>query len=149
VASSVRIRGPSARAGLRRGALSAYRRPLLAFLLAGVAQIFLAGLGVLTLAGGRAGVGSAFSVHGALKWSMAGDALVIFVVALFARPGIRTIVLSGALFVAGPAQRTPGAPVDNATFFGGLHPPDGLLILGIAGFLYATARRRRAWMATS
>jgi hypothetical protein len=33
---------------------------------------------------------------------------------------------------------------DNAALYGGLHALDGLLVLGIAGFLYASARRRRA-----
>ena len=92
MASSVRTCGPSAPADLRRGAPSVYRWLLLAFLLAGVAQIFLAGLGVFTLAHGGAGVGSAYSAHGAL----------------------------------------------------GLHALDGLLILGIAGFLCASSRRWRS-----
>jgi hypothetical protein len=33
---------------------------------------------------------------------------------------------------------------DNATLYGGLHALDGLLVLGIAGFLYASARRWRS-----
>jgi hypothetical protein len=84
--------------------------------------------------------------HGAA----AGGALVIFVLALLARPGVRAIALSGVLFLlAGLMQSVLAGLADNATFFGGLHALDGLLILGIAGFLYATARRRRAWIAAS
>jgi hypothetical protein len=32
---------------------------------------------------------------------------------------------------------------DNTALYGGLHALDGLLALGIAGFLYVTARRWR------
>ena len=145
MASSVRIRGPSAPAGLRRGALSVYRWLLLAFLLAGVAQIVLAGLSVFTLAHGGAGVGSAFSAHRALGWSMAGGALVIFVLALLARPGVRAIALSGVLFLlAGLMQGVLAGLADNATFFGGLHAPGWAPHMGIAGFLYASSRRWRS-----
>ena len=61
--------------GLRRGALLGYRWALLAFLLAGAAQIFLAGLGAFRLQDqGLAAAGdSAFAPHRALGFSMAGD----------------------------------------------------------------------------
>jgi hypothetical protein len=51
MASSTKTRSPSALNGLRRGAFLGYQWVLLAFLLAGVAQIFLAGLGVFSLEG--------------------------------------------------------------------------------------------------
>ena len=75
--------------GLRRGALLGYRWTLLAFLLAGVAQIFLAGLGVFRLQDqGLAAAGdSAFAPHRALGFSMGGIALLILVFAVIARPG--------------------------------------------------------------
>jgi hypothetical protein len=83
--------------GLRRGALLGYRWALLAFLLAGVAQIFLAGLDAFSLQDqGLAAAGdSAFAPHRALGFSMAGIALLILVLAVIARPGARA--------VAGPA----------------------------------------------
>lgn len=46
MASNVQSRRLSGLSGVRRGVLVAYRWLLLAFLLAGGAQIFLAGLGV-------------------------------------------------------------------------------------------------------
>ena len=52
MASSAQTRSPSALTGVRRIALTGYRWLLLAFLLAGAAQIFLAGLGVFTVTHG-------------------------------------------------------------------------------------------------
>ena len=144
MASSVQTRSPSALTGVRRIALTGYRWLLLAFLLAGGAQIFLAGLGVFTVTHGGA-VDSAFSAHRALGFSLAGGALVIFVLALIARPGGRAIILSGVLLLlAALMQSLLAGLADNATVFGGLHALDGLLILAIAGFLYASARRWRS-----
>jgi hypothetical protein len=86
--------------GLRRYALAGYRWLLLAFLLAGSAQIFLAGLGVLA------------------------------------------VVLSGVLVVQTTLlQSLLAGLADNAALYGGLHALDGILILAIAGFLYAMSRR--------
>src|SRR5947207_14175502 len=81
--------------GLRRGAFLGYRWALLAFLLAGVAQIFLAGLGVFRLQGEAlaAGGDTAFAPHRALGFTMAGIALLILVLAVIARPGARQIIL--------------------------------------------------------
>ena len=83
--------------GLRRGALLGYRWVLLAFLLAGVVQIFLAGLGAFRLQD-QAGAGdSAFAPHRALGFSMGVIALVILVLAVIARPGARAIAGSAVL----------------------------------------------------
>src|SRR6266702_2685216 len=75
--------------GLRRGSLLGY----LWSLLAGAAQIFLAGLGVFRLQDqGLAAAGdSAFAPHRALGFSMAAIALLILVLAVIARPGARAI----------------------------------------------------------
>jgi Mn2+/Fe2+ NRAMP family transporter len=99
MASSVRAHDPSSTAGLsrpRRYAFAGYRWLLLAFLLAGCAQIFLAGLGVFSfgdhdVAGGT----SAFDAHRTLGFSMGGVAVIIFVLALITRPGVMPVVLSG------------------------------------------------------
>jgi hypothetical protein len=119
---------------------------LLAFLLAGCAQIFLAGLGVFSFGDDDvAGGTSAFDAHKTLGFTLAGAAVVIFLLALAARPGVLPVVLSGVL-VAQTAllQSLLAGLADNTALYGGLHALDGLLVLGIAGFLYATSRRRRA-----
>ena len=125
--------------GLRRGALLAYRWALLAFLLAGVAQIFLAGLGVFGLFDTG---GDTFAPHRALGFAMAGVALFILVLAVIARPGARAIAGSAVLVLLTSLVQSllAGLGKDHAAY-GGLHALDGLLILGIAGYLYVRARR--------
>ena len=130
--------------GLRRGALLGYRWALLAFLLAGVAQIFLAGLGVFRLQGEAlaAGGDTAFAPHRALGFTMAGIALLILVLAAIARPGARQIILSAVLVpLTSLMQSLLAGLADSHAIYGGLHALDGLLILGIAGYLYVRSRR--------
>src|SRR6266702_2421900 len=111
--------------GLRRGALLGYRWTLLAFLLAGVAQIFLAGLGAFRLQDqGLAAAGdSAFAPHRAAGGrAVAGAAVLVL---------LTTLMQS---LLAGFAE--------DHVVFGALHALDGLLILSIAACLYFWSRRR-------
>ena len=73
--------------GLRGGAFLGYRWVLLVFLLAGVAQVFLAGLGVFSLEdqGLEAAGDTAFAPHRDLGFTMAGIALLILLLAAIAR----------------------------------------------------------------
>ena len=132
--------------GLRRGAFLGYRWALLAFLLAGVAQICLAGLGVFRLQGqGLEAAGdTAFGPHMALGFAMAGIALLILILAVIARPGARAIAGSAVLVLLTSVVQSllAGLGEDHAVY-GALHALDGLLILGVAGYLYARARRQR------
>jgi hypothetical protein len=131
--------------GLRRGAFRGYRWALLAFLLAGVTQIFLAGLGVFSLEDqGLAAAGDrAFAPHRALGFSMGAIALLILVLALIARPGARAIAGSAVLVLLTSMMQSllAGLGEDHAVY-GALHALDGLLILGIAASLYLWSRRR-------
>ena len=128
---------------MRRGALLGYRWTLLAFLLAGAAQIFLAGLGAFRLQDqGLAAAGdSAFAPHRALGFSMAAIALLILVLAVIARPGARSAVL--VLLTTLMQSLLAGFAEDHAVF-GALHALDGLLILSIAAYLYFWSRRRES-----
>jgi hypothetical protein len=149
MASSVGTHHPSSTAepsGLRRYASAGYRWLLAAFLLAGCAQIFLAGLGVFSFGDHDVPGGtSAFDAHRALGFGLGGAAVIIFVLALIARPGAAPVVLSGVLVVQTTVlQSLLAGLADNTALYGGLHALDGLLILGIAGGLYAASRRRRA-----
>ena len=130
----------------RRGAFLGYRWALLAFLLAGVAQIFLAGLGVFSLQeqGLEAAGDTAFAPHRELGFTMAGIALMILLLALIARPGARAIAGSAVLVLLTSLMQSllAGLGEDHAVY-GALHALDGLLILGIAGYLYARARRQK------
>ncbi len=68
---------------------------------------------------------------------------MILILALIARPGTRAVVLAVLLFVlAVLVQSVLASLADNTLLFGGLHALDGLAILGIAAFLYVSARRR-------
>jgi heme/copper-type cytochrome/quinol oxidase subunit 1 len=131
--------------GLRRGAFLGYRWALLAFLLAGVTQIFLAGLGAFRLQD-QAGAGdSAFAPHRALGFSMGAIALVILVLAVIARPGARAIAGSAVLvLLTGLMQSLLAGFAEDHVVFGALHALDGLLILSIAAYLYYWSRRRES-----
>ena len=131
--------------GPRRVAFIGYQWTLLAFLLFGIVQIFLAGLGVFNLDGQKVGAEgeTAFDPHRSLGFAMSGVALIVLVLALIARPGARAIILSVVLFLlVFLAQSILAGLGEDTPFFGGLHALNGLAILGIAGFLYASSRRR-------
>ena len=131
VATPVTTTPPSAGAtpitGLRRGAFLGYRWALLVFLLAGVAQIFLAGLGVFSVVDHGVAGDTAFAPHRILGFTISGLALLILVLALLTN--LMQSLLAGL--------------ADSQAVFGALHALDGLLILGIAGYLYAHARRQQ------
>jgi len=128
---------------LRTWATAGYRWLLLVFLLAGAVQIFLAGLGVFRLQdnGLEAPAGdSAFAPHRALGFAMAGIALLILVSALAARVGARAIILSAVLvLLTSIVQSLLAGLGEDTAVYGGLHALDGLLIIGIAGYLYGSA----------
>jgi hypothetical protein len=150
MASNVQTRSLSDLTSVRRGALIAYRWLLLAFLLAGAAQIFLAGLGVFSITSHGASTDSAFGPHRSLGFMMGGAAVIILILALIARPGALPLALAGVLVVqTGLLQSLLAGLANNAALYGGLHALDGLLVLGIASFPYASDRRRRSSMAGS
>jgi hypothetical protein len=137
----------SPRTGLRGVAYRGYHWLLLGFLLLGVVQIFLAGLGVFSLQDqtlGGAG-GDTFAPHRAVGFSMAGVALLILVLALITRPGARAITGAAVLVVlTSLAQSLLAGLADDHAVYGGLHAFDGLLILGIAAYLYVRSRQRES-----
>ena len=132
-------------ATLRRVGFRGYQWTLLAFLLAGVVQIFLAGLGAFRLQD-QAGAGdSAFAPHRALGFSMGVVALLILVLVVIARPGARAIAGSAVLvLLTSLMQSLLAGFAEDHVVFGALHALDGLLILGIAGYLYYWSRRRES-----
>ena len=131
--------------GLRRAAQAGYRWLLLAFLVLGAVQIFLAGLGAFRIDNLGVSGDTAFAPHRAVGFAMGGVALFILVLALIARPGVRAVIASALLFVlAVLVQSLLASLADNTVWFGGLHALDGLAILGIAAFLYLAARRQHS-----
>ena len=133
---------------LRTWATAGYRWLLLVFLLAGAVQIFLAGLGVFRLQdnGLEAAAGdSAFAPHRTLGFAIAGIALLILMSALAARVGARAITLSAVLvLLTSFVQSLLAGLGEDTAVYGGLHALDGLLIIGIAGYLYGSAIASRS-----
>jgi hypothetical protein len=146
MASSTGTRSPeSTETGLRRAAQAGYRWLLLAFLALGAVQIFLAGLGAFRIDNLGVSGDAAFAPHRAVGFAMAGVALLILVLALLARPGVRTVLASVLLFLlVFLVQSLLAGLADSTVWFGGLHALDGLAILGIAAFLYLAARRQHS-----
>jgi hypothetical protein len=144
MASSTRTQSPqTTETGLRRAAQAGYRWLLLAFLVLGAVQIFLAGLGAFRIDNLGISGETAFAPHRDVGFAMGGVALFILVLALFARPGVRAVIGSALLFLlAVLVQSLLASLADNTVWFGGLHALDGLAILGIAAFLYLAARRQ-------
>lgn len=131
--------------GLRRAAQAGYRWLLLAFLVLGAVQIFLAGLGAFRIDNLGVSGETAFAPHRDVGFAMGGVALFILVLALIARPGVRAVIASALLFLLVVlVQSLLASLADNTVWFGGLHALDGLAILGIAAFLYLAARRQHS-----
>jgi hypothetical protein len=105
------------------------------FLLLGVVQIFLAGLGAFS-----AGGGPGFEPHRLTGFIMSGVALVVVVLAVVARAGSRHIAaVVVVLLLAGLMQRLLSAGGWENAWIGGLHALDGLVILGVAGNLFGAS----------
>ena len=113
----------------------AYHYALGVFLICGAVQIFLAGLGVF------GGGGPGIDPHRYFALVLAGIALVIAVLAAVARVGARAIVLSVLIFLlvflAQGFLAVWGR--EASAWFGGLHALDGLLIIGLAGYLFGSS----------
>jgi Family of unknown function (DUF6220) len=132
----------SAPTGARRAVLAGYQWILLIFLILGVVQIFLAGYGAFRLNGGELGP-AAFDAHRVLGFAMGSVALLILLLAIGARAGKRAIILSTVMLLLANVGQSLLVELGQQTpLIGGLHALDGLLILGIAGFLHSQASRR-------
>jgi Family of unknown function (DUF6220) len=115
----------------------AYHWTLGVFLVCGAVQIFLAGLGVFP-------GGPGIDPHRFFALVLAGIAGVAVVLAAVARAGGRAIGLNVLLFVL--VFLVQGFLAmwgrDESAWFGGLHALDGLIIIGLAGYLFGTSGRR-------
>ncbi len=117
---------------------TAYRVVLGVFLLLGVVQIFLAGLGAFSFLGS----GPGFEPHRTVGFIMSGVALLVLVFAVLAQAGARAIGVAAVLFLLATLGQSLLAVLgQDSAWWGGLHALDGLLMLGLAGFLQSTARR--------
>jgi len=117
------------------GAYLAYHRALGVFLVCGAVQVFLAGLGVFSSGGGPG-----IDPHRWFALALAAVALVIVVLAVVARAERRIIGLGVLLFVLTfVVQGLLAMWGRDSAWFGGLHALDGLLLIGLAGYLFASS----------
>jgi hypothetical protein len=131
--------------GARAAADQVFMWGWLVFLLAGLVQIFLAGMGVFNLNGEKLTDASSLDPHRMLGFAMGGLSILLLIVALIARVDAKTIGVSVLVAVlAFVMQSILAAAGEDTSFFGGLHALDGLLILGLGGFLFGQARRRHS-----
>lgn len=129
----------------RTGATRAYLVLLLLFLLLGVVQVFLAGLGVFALDGARLGAPgeTAFQPHRIMGMAMSAVVLLALIAVIVARPGRFYVVVTVLLaLLTGVVQGVLADLGKDLPFVGGLHALDGLAILGIAGVLHGRLSRR-------
>ncbi len=119
----------------------AYHWGLGVFLACGAIQIFLAGLGVFSSAGDPG-----IDPHRFFALVLAGVALAVVVLAAVARAGARAIGLSVVLFLlvflAQGFLAAWGGEI--SPWFGGLHALDGLVIIGLAAYLFVSSGPDRA-----
>ena len=116
---------------------------MLLFVVAGLVQILLAGMGVFDLNGASLEDASSLDPHRMLGFILGGVSVVLFILSLVARASSQTVVASLVLAVlASFGQSLLAGLGEDTPFFGGLHALDGLVILGLAGFLHGEARRR-------
>ena len=130
-----RARSPSP--GLYR----AYHWTLGAFLVGGAVQVFLAGLGVFSSSGDPG-----IDPHRWFALALAAVALVAVVLAAVGRAGAQAIGLSVLLFLlvffAQGFLAVWGREL--SAWFGALHALDGLVIIGLAGYLFVASGREPA-----
>jgi hypothetical protein len=124
------------------GLYRAYHWTLAVFLVGGAIQIFLAGLGVFSSSGDDPGI----DPHRFFSLVLAGIAFVIIVLAALARAGGRAIGLSVLLFLLVFLAQGFLAEWGRelSAWFGGLHALDGLIIIGLAGYLFGSSSERRS-----
>jgi hypothetical protein len=136
--------------GVRAAADVVFMWGWLLFLVAGLVQIFLAGMGVFDLNGQKLADASSLDPHRALGFAMGGLSLLLLILALVARASGRTIAVSVVVaLLANLGQSILASAGENTAFFGGLHALDGLAILGLAGYLFGEARRRHEGAAST
>jgi hypothetical protein len=126
----------------RRGPLQAYLWAVVVFLALGVLQIFFAGLGVFSLDGRQVGSPgeTAFDPHRVTGNTMGIVAIVILVLALVARAGRTSVILSLVLVALMILQSVLAELGTDVAAFGGLHALVGIGLLGVAGRMLAVAR---------
>jgi peptidoglycan/LPS O-acetylase OafA/YrhL len=134
--------------GARAVADQAFMWGWLLFLVAGLVQIFLAGMGVFDLNGQDLDDATSLDPHRTLGFALGGLSLLLLILSVVARVDARTMGISLVVaLLANLAQSILADAGDGTPFLGGLHALDGLAILGLGGYLFGQARRRNSTVA--
>ena len=119
-----------------------YRYWVAIMLLGIVVQFFLAGLGVWDVIGAAdetaqdtEAIEDAFTPHGALGFFLFLGGVLLFLISLGARLGRNRVLLSLAVPLLIVVQGFLAGGGEEAAAIGGLHPVNGLIILGLVGYL--------------
>lgn len=130
--------------GARAGADTVFAWLAALLVLGIVVQFFLAGLGVFDIAGHKdlEDVGQ-LDPHRAVAHILALIAILMLIAALVARTGNTKIWVSIALVVLIElVQALLASGGEDHHWLGGLHALDGLVILGLAGWMHGISRHR-------
>ena len=139
---SQRRDSPTALVGGRRRVDIAYGYLAGVFLLGVLVQVYLAGVGAF---GHKQKGDGAFDPHESLGNVLGIVAVVLLVLALIARESKRTMIVSFVLaLLTEVAQHGLAQGGHNDKWVGGLHAFDGMLILGIAAWLFLSWRGRQS-----
>lgn len=130
--------------GWRLGADRIYCYLTQLYVIAILAQVFLAGVGVFGDHVSKAANASSFDPHRALGTILGFVAILLFLIALLARPSraivLQAFVLAALAMAAQPALANAG---DSNKWVGGFHALDGMLILLLSLWMAVHARRRQ------
>jgi len=134
--------------GARAGADTVFAYLAALLVLGIVVQFFLAGFGVFAIAGhAKVDKVSALDPHRALGHMLTGVAILMFLAALIARTGRAKIWGSIAIAVLIEVlQVVLASGAQDHHWRGGLHAVNGLLILGLAGWMHRISRARLGFM---
>jgi Family of unknown function (DUF6220) len=128
--------------GARRQVDVAFNYVALLFVVGIFVQIYLAGVGVFGDHSHKVADANSFDPHRAVGEILGLIAVVMLILSLIARRSRDVII--GSLLLAilvEVAQHGLAAAGDDHKWVGGLHALDGLIILGVGGWLYHATRR--------
>src|SRR4051794_28552813 len=134
--------------GARAGADKVFAYLVALLVLGVIVQFFLAGLGVFGIAGHQdIDKVKALDPHRAVGHILAAISLLMFIAALIARTGKAKIWVSLALVVLiEVVQVALASGGTDHHWLGGLHALNGVVILGLAGWMHKVSRDRLGFM---
>jgi membrane-bound metal-dependent hydrolase YbcI (DUF457 family) len=133
--------------GARRAADTVFAYLAALLVLGVIVQFFLAGLGVFGLDGKDIDKATSLDPHRDLGHILAAVAILMFIAALVARTSKAKIWVSIVIaLLTELVQSALAGGGEDHHWLGGLHALDGVIILGLAGWLHKISRDRLGFM---